>query len=130
MLQVWDDAAADTGEAIIQAYDSFGDDAGHDQINSAVWDAVGNLPQRTINSIDIPWLDDEELHNYRRNSDEFYSMNDDLVSDTGYLHTGRPGECGPDCPALLPRTYPFGDVSDQEMRVLRAFQETGDPPEE
>ena len=75
-------------------------------------------------------MDDEELHNYRRNSDEFYSMNVDMVSETGYLHTGRPGECGPVCPAPLLRTYRFGNVSDEEMRVLRAFQETGEPPGE
>lgn len=56
-------------------------------------------------------------------------MTDELVSDAGCLHTGRPGECGGGCPALLLRTYQFGDVSDREMRALRAFQETGEPTE-
>ena len=129
-MQVWEKAEADTASAIIQAYESCGDDAGHDQINNTVWDAVRNLPQRVINSFDIPWLDDTELRNYRRNTDDFYSMNDELVNETGILHTGRPGECGRDCPALLLRTYRFGDVSEQEMRVLRAYQDTGEPPEE
>ena len=95
---------------------------------------IESTPHRTLNGIDID-IDDELLAKWRDlTPDEFHqrmftdsSMSEWLEDwqDLAELHWGRPGECGRECPALLPREWRFQQLTPAQRFVFDAYIDHG-----
>ena len=118
--KVWDDANSDTVGAIYNAVERGG---AVDEIDHRLYAAVEALPNRTLNGIDVCGWAEEALEQVAAGED--LDALCDLWSETSDLHWGRPGECGPECPALIPRTFSFATLNYLEMQVFAVYRRFG-----
>ena len=117
---VWDDANSDTIGAIITAIEEGGTVA---EIDRRLYDAVQNLPNRTLDGYDVYGWAEEALERVAAGEDLAEMC--EVWSETSDLHWGRPGESGPGCPALIPRAFSFAELTDLEMLVFMLCQRFG-----
>ena len=105
-----------------------------EQATINAWNAVADTPNRTLNGIDIT-VEDELIAQWRDlTEDAFHDrmMADSSMSawlegweDLAELYWGRPGECGPGCPALLPRQWTFQSLTEAQRFVFDAYIDHG-----